>query len=164
MDRSLLLKRGTLLENMTIHQQAACLGAIGSWLSRYAGEIVSGHPIFNSFPGFVTDFKLPKSHRTMMVLSLVDIMFDISSSLHSYTCDGSLLRALPLPCGRNLWRASTRAKWGTEYAAQRERIEGRKRLTYGDLMNFHLRPEGTLDPWLSQLDDFGTLVMAAASM
>ena len=31
-------------------------------------------------------------------------------------------------------------------------------------MNFHLRAEGALDPWLSQLDEFGALVMAAGSL
>ena len=39
-----------------------------------------------------------------------------------------------------------------------------KQLTYGDLVNNRLRTDGALDSWLEQLDDFGTLVMAAASL
>jgi hypothetical protein len=101
-----------------------------------------------------------KVHRTIIVLCLVDIFFDISSAVYSYKCDGSLLAGLALPCGRDTWRASTRAEWEKEYTAQRDG----KQLTYGDLMNFHSKTEGTLDPWLSQLDGFGTLVMSAASI
>lgn len=41
-----------------------------------------------------------------------------------------------------------------------DRGEGEKK-TVGDLVNFR---EGELDGWLSQLDDFGTLVMSAASI
>lgn len=38
-------------------------------------------------------------------------------------------------------------------------------LTYGDLINSRNRPEDRrLDGWLSQLDDFGMLVLAAASL
>jgi hypothetical protein len=82
--------------------------------------------------------------------------------MQPYKCDGSFLAGLALPCGRDMWRASTRTEWEKAYVA--ERASGRKRLTYGDLLNFHVRAEGTLDHWLSQLDDFGTLVMAAGSL
>lgn len=37
-------------------------------------------------------------------------------------------------------------------------------LTYGDLLNSRSGTRRGLDLWLSQLDDFGTLVMAAASL
>ncbi|TVY45895.1 hypothetical protein LSUB1_G000492 [Lachnellula subtilissima] len=102
--------------------------------------------------------------RTMIVLFLIDLLFDIASPLHSYKCDGSLLRGLALPCGKALWMASTRDEWEAEYAVQRVKAYGKRQLTYGDLVNFHHREEGTLDPWLSQLDDFGTLVMTATSV
>jgi hypothetical protein len=51
-------------------------------------------------------------------------------------------------------------EWESEYA--RRRVS--KQLTYGDLLNNRLRTDGALDSWLEQLDDFGTLVMAAASL
>ncbi|TVY90567.1 hypothetical protein LAWI1_G006508 [Lachnellula willkommii] len=118
-----------------------------------------------SVRGTWEDWILAESlRRTMIVLFLIDLLFDIASPLHSYKCDGSLLRGLTLPCGKALWMASTRDEWETEYAAQREKAYGRRQLTYGDLVNFHHREEGTLDPWLSQLDDFGTLVMTATSV
>lgn len=37
-------------------------------------------------------------------------------------------------------------------------------MTYGDLLDFRFRTDDALDSWLSQVDDFGTLVMAAASL
>ena len=39
-----------------------------------------------------------------------------------------------------------------------------KQLTYGDLMNYRFTGNRSLDHWLSQVDDFGTLVVAAASL
>lgn len=40
-----------------------------------------------------------------------------------------------------------------------------KQLTYGDLINSRSKPaDHTLDGWLSHLDDFGMLVLAAASL
>jgi hypothetical protein len=94
------------------------------------------------------------------VLFLIDILFDISSLLHPYKCDGSELLGMALPCGRDLWHASSTVEWESEYA--RRRVS--KQLTYGDLLNNRLRTDGALDSWLEQLDDFGTLVMAAASL
>ncbi|KAG0645295.1 Transcription factor gsfR2 [Hyphodiscus hymeniophilus] len=56
---------------------------------------------------------------------------------------------------------ATEACWqGLHYHL--DSTKGHRKLTYGDLMNFQHGREGVLDPWLSQLDDFGTLVMAAA--
>lgn len=44
-------------------------------------------------------------------------------------------------------------------------IEKNEQLTYGDLLNARSRPtDHRLDVWLSQLDDFGMLVLAAASL
>lgn len=70
---------------------------------------------------------------------------------------------MTLPCGRKLWRATTSAEWEKEYASKGDSVR-EKQLTYGDLLNHRSRPDRILDSWLSQLDDFGTLVMAAASL
>ena len=98
-------------------------------------------------------------NSTLTVLFLIDILFDFSSLLHPYKCDGSGLLGTALPCGRDLWHASSRAAWESEYTRQGLG----KQLTYGDLVN-RLRTDGALDSWLEQLDDFGTLVMVAASL
>lgn len=98
--------------------------------------------------------------RTLIVLFLIDILFNFSSLLHPYKCDGSELLGKALPCGRHLWYASSRAEWEREYTRQGVG----KQLTYGDLVNNKLGTDGALDSWLEQLDDFGTLVRAAASL
>jgi hypothetical protein len=81
-----------------------------------------------------------------------------------HKCDGSLLAGLPLPSGRGLWRASNRADWETQYKVQRDKADTRLHMTCGDLMDSHRVTEGCLDQWLSQIDDFGSLVVAAASL
>ncbi|KAG9231563.1 hypothetical protein BJ875DRAFT_113309 [Amylocarpus encephaloides] len=102
--------------------------------------------------------------RTIIVLFLVDMFFDYSSALHYYRCDGSILKSMALPCARDLWRATTSAEWKQEFASRSEEIGPKTQLTYGDLLNFRSRADRRLDSWLSQLDDFGSLVMAAANL
>ncbi|KAF8860589.1 hypothetical protein BDZ45DRAFT_724519 [Acephala macrosclerotiorum] len=111
------------------------------------------------------DWMLAESlRRTVTVLCLIELLFEMYSVIGFQKYDGSLLAGLSLPCGRELWRASTRTEWESKYTAQQDREAGTKDLTYKDLTNVQLQVEGTLNPWLSQLDDFGTLVMAAAGI
>ncbi|TGO17712.1 hypothetical protein BTUL_0015g00480 [Botrytis tulipae] len=81
--------------------------------------------------------------------------------VHEYRCDENHLKHMTLPCSRKLWRATTNEAWENEYA---DSMRGTQ-LTYGDLINSRNRLEDRrLDGWLSQLDDFGMLVLAAASL
>lgn len=89
---------------------------------------------------------------------------DYISSLRNYNCDKAVLTRMPLPCARDLWRATNSAEWKVEYAARSEESGVIRQLTYGDLMESRFRKDNALDSWLFQLDDFGTLVMAAASL
>lgn len=102
--------------------------------------------------------------RTLTVLLLIDILFEISSYFPPASCDGTILTELPLPCGRALWRAATKDDWEKIYKARLDQGGGRENVTYADLMNFQGKEEGHFDHWLSGLDEFGTLVMAAASI
>ena len=57
--------------------------------------------------------------------------------------------------------------WEREYVAQQSQNKHQQRLTLGDLLRHDgdVSPFGNpLDQWLAQVDDFGTLVMAAASL
>ncbi|TGO63479.1 hypothetical protein BOTNAR_0099g00060 [Botryotinia narcissicola] len=82
-------------------------------------------------------------------------------AVHEYRCDENRLKHMTIPCSRKLWRATTNEAWENEYANSMRGIQ----LTYGDLINSRNRPEDRrLDGWLSQLDDFGMLVLAAASL
>ena len=87
----------------------------------------------------------------------MDLIYDISSVLN-YECDAKSMSRMALPSSRGLWEASTEVEWNKLYTARDE-----KQLTYGDLSNSRFRPDGMLDSWLEQqLDEFGTLVMAAS--
>ena len=131
------------------------MGKLGSRRITPPVRIIPCHSLLLMAPSTA---KPPNS--TLIVLFLIDILFDFSSLLHPYKCDGSELLGKALPCGRDLWHASSRAEWEREYTRQGVG----KQLTYGDLVNNRLRTDGALDSWLEQLDDFGTLVMAAASL
>ncbi|KAK8907958.1 hypothetical protein QC760_003831 [Botrytis cinerea] len=99
--------------------------------------------------------------RTIIIIFFIDLFFDLSSSVHGYRCDENRLKYMTLPCSRKLWKATTNEVWENEYTNS---MRG-KQLTYGDLINSRSRPEDrSLDGWLSQLDDFGMLVLAAASL
>lgn len=84
---------------------------------------------------------------------------------------------MKLPCSRKLWHANTAVEWemarsvgsclgssGSGHEGNAEHMSKGTHLTYGDLVNYRNRVSGALDEWLSCLDDFGTLVMAAASL
>lgn len=38
------------------------------------------------------------------------------------------------------------------------------KLTYADLLDYNLKNDGSLDFWLSEIDDFGNFVMAASTL
>lgn len=105
-------------------------------------------------------YVLTRSSSTLTVLFLINMLFDYSSLLYPHVCDNSDLLHMALPSGRDLWQARSRHEWEREYALS---AVG-KQLTFGDLVNSRFRADRTLDPWLEQLDDFGMLVMAAASL
>lgn len=105
-------------------------------------------------------FSLTATCRTLTVVLLVDLLFDMSSCFPVY---GSLIDLVSLPCPKALWEASTEAEWERQYIAMCEREDDKKFQTYADLMRDH-RVEGAFDKWLSQLDSLGTVVMAAASL
>ena len=98
------------------------------------------------------------------MLFIIDMFADYSSTPRYRKCDQAALTGMPLPCARDLWRATKNAEWKVEYAARSEELDAVRQPTYGDLLNFRFKKESPLDAWLSQLDDFGTLVMAAASL
>ena len=73
-----------------------------------------------------------------------------------------------LPCPKGLWSAQTKTEWEREYTAQSnlESQNNNHRLTFGNLLQHDVEVSPfsrLLDRWLSQVDDFGTLVMAFAN-
>jgi hypothetical protein len=70
-----------------------------------------------------------------------------------------------LPCHKKIWKAQTQWEWECEYTAQY--ASQYQRLTIGDLLQ-HGKEDGStgnlLDDWLANVDDFGTLIVAVASL
>lgn len=96
--------------------------------------------------------------RTIITLFIVDFICDISSVIN-YECDAKSMSRMALPSSRSLWEASTEVEWNKLYTTRDE-----KQLTNGDLLKSRFKSDTLLDSWLEQLDGFGTLVMAAASL
>ncbi|KAF2669837.1 hypothetical protein BT63DRAFT_423815 [Microthyrium microscopicum] len=68
-----------------------------------------------------------------------------------------------LPSSKGLWQAQTRAQWEQEYRAS----NNDQRSTFGELLthdDVQSQSAGLLDRWMGQVDEFGTLVIAAASL
>ncbi|RDW82486.1 hypothetical protein BP6252_03598 [Coleophoma cylindrospora] len=104
--------------------------------------------------------------RTVIVLFIVDLIFDMSAA-NPASCDGTQFARMTLPSARNIWQASTRLEFEKAFSTQPIGLGLSNHLTYGDLLKFqrHVDTGGErLDNWLSSVDDFGTLVMAAASL
>lgn len=98
---------------------------------------------------------------------MIDILFDISAGAD---CDGQRhLAEMLLPCTKNLWFARTRSEWEKEYTLQSksQSYNNQRRLNFGDLSQNDIEAspfENLLDRWLAQVDEFGTLIMAAAKL
>lgn len=112
------------------------------------------------------DFFLTKKilNSTIIVLFLIDLFVDLSLGLPPQECGGKQLAGMALPCARGLWKASSKSEWEREYDMYFQELGAERELTYGDLLTMRFKPDKALDPWLSRLDDFGMLVMAAASI
>jgi len=72
---------------------------------------------------------------------------------------------MALPAGKTLWHATSQSEWEEEYKARANGLNANtgKHLTYGDLRNARFGTDGSLDSWLAELDEFGTLVLVAAA-
>lgn len=97
----------------------------------------------------------------------MNLLFDISVGIQ-VECDGTQFAAMMLPSSRSVWEASTRSEWERGFGKYLAGLDANRQLTYGDLLafNFHIGSVDShrLDTWLSQVDNFGALVTAAASL
>jgi hypothetical protein len=80
------------------------------------------------------------------------------------------LSALPLPAHKQLWEARTEREWTGKYDELLRKREGRRYLSYADLVYLGQGCGGSGDPrtkdlndWLASVDPFGILVMMAAT-
>jgi hypothetical protein len=102
-----------------------------------------------------------------MVIFLIELLYELSSAISSFKCNARpLLAKMTLPSRKSLWNAPSRSEWEEEYIARPDGLSMNtgKHLTYGDLLEARFGTDGSLDSWLVELDEFGTLIMAAASL
>lgn len=107
-------------------------------------------------------------NSTSICLCLIPFFFDIYPAIVLFHhCTGESLRNSQLPSGRNIWQANSKASWLREYEMQSRRVmphSPNSKLTYANLLDYNLKNDGSLDFWLSEIDDFGNFVMAAATL
>lgn len=105
---------------------------------------------------------------TVYTIFIVDFLFDLSAgTVSAYdACDASRhLLHMRLPCSKTLWQAKTREEWGKEYEAEKG-LQARE-TKFFDLVRYDAEADAckaSLNSWMSQVDDFGSLVVSAASL
>lgn len=112
------------------------------------------------------DFQL--FHSTFLLLHILALIVDVAPGVVLFHhCNGEQLLKSRLPSTRNLWQANSANEWEKEYKMQCRRSRnccGDRSLTYSDLLEHEIKNDGTLDSWLSDIDEFGNLVLAVASI
>jgi hypothetical protein len=101
---------------------------------------------------------------------MVDFLFDISAGTRLAPCNTikDLTETL-LPCTKNLWVAQTESKWQREYTTELslQRQSKDQLPKFGDLLRHEVETghmDSSLNRWLAQLDELGTLIVAAANL
>jgi hypothetical protein len=120
-----------------------------------------------ALPTFIShdDWVIVESlQRTIAALFIIEFLFDITPGMGSNRCDsGKLWSEMLLPSAKPLWEAKTREGFEREYRA----LGGDERPFYGELLR-HSELRGAraqlLDRWMTQVDEFGTLVINVASV
>jgi hypothetical protein len=126
--------------------------------AKYCDPASTAHP---TWEGWILVESL---RRTISTLFIIEFLFDISPGLDHTDCNSSKHWAkLLLPSTKQLWAAQTRFQWEQEYRAS----NSDRRPTFQELLRHDdiESPSGPLlDQWMGQVDEFGTLVINAASL
>jgi hypothetical protein len=100
--------------------------------------------------------------RTLSTLFIIRFLFDISPGTGE--CNSVMYWSeMLLPSAKQLWQARTRTQWEQEYRA----LNKDQRPIFGELLrhdDLSGQSSGLLDTWMGQVDEFGTLVIGAASL
>ena len=122
--------------------------------------------VTSSFPPFAKASFVDKGDRTVTLLFILYLLFDIKPEQRAKSHVG--LSVLPLPAQKQLWQAGGEEEWKREYDEMLRAREGRSYLKYKDLMDLG-KGEVTvgrmkdLKAWMISGDTFGMLVMMAAT-
>lgn len=106
----------------------------------------------------------------IFVIFIVDFLFDLSAGTVAGSCDGAKhLLQMRLPCSKKLWNAKTRSEWEQERVARKMLLQpsSNDHPKFLDLMRYNVNTtacDANLDRWISDVDDFGMLVLSATSI
>jgi hypothetical protein len=102
--------------------------------------------------------------RTISALFIIDFLFDISPGMNNAHCNSvKHWSEMLLPSSKQLWTAKTRFQWEQEYRA----LDNDRRPLFVDLLkhdSVDSKRGKLLEQWMAQVDEFGTLVINAASL
>lgn len=77
---------------------------------------------------------------------------------------------MPVPAHKSLWEADSYHEWKKVHTKFVQSREGRRNLTYRDMVEFHQQSQtgqqqtlNDLDDWFLNLDAFGTFVLMTAT-
>ena len=103
-------------------------------------------------------------NRTISGLFIIEYLFDLAPGMGAQRCDSiKFWSEMLLPSSKALWEAVSELEWERAYAVS----DNDRRPYYGELMRHEQLVRGRaqlLDRWMSEVDDFGTLVINAASI
>lgn len=97
--------------------------------------------------------------RVILTVYCFDCVFNTANDLPTFPCDE--LSFLPAPAGKILWQVQNREQWKTAYNSWLVKWNTGA-FTMGDLMkrpNGDQNAEKRLQMWLSEVDEFGMMMM-----
>jgi len=107
--------------------------------------------------------------RTIRVLIIIALLFDIETGLFSEPCSSSWLLDMPLPCTKSLWRADSESDWTLAYTNYLTTLRRQSTPNYNELLNFEYEKNvlpggqrGFHEEWLMELDEFGMMAVTTA--
>jgi hypothetical protein len=102
--------------------------------------------------------------RTISTFFIIDFLFDITPGIGKAGCNTAKnWSEMLLPSAKQLWAAKTRLKWEQDYRS----LDNDRRPTFGELLkhdSIDSKCETLLEQWIGQVDEFGSLVINAASL
>lgn len=125
--------------------------------------------VLNQLPAWKEWILMESKRRTVMLLFIIHLLFDINPGQRAKALGG--MTQLPLPAYRTIWEARTEEAWRGAYEEWLKGRDGRGALNYGDLIylgqsglvNVEDPRRKDLDAWYVNVDAFGMLVMMAAT-
>jgi hypothetical protein len=130
---------------------------------------LSTHEVLGELPTWSDWILMESKRRTVTLLFIIHLLFDINPGQRSKALMGLL--QLPLPAYKSIWQAETESEWRAQYNSWLRGKEGKSPLSYGDMIYLGTSGEmlendvrvKDLNQFYVNVDAFGILVMMAAT-